>query len=103
MPKIPPLTLEQKRAALQKAQLMRSKRSDIRKKLKAGKMTLVDVLGRADEETIGRMRVTYLLQSLPKIGKVRSKKIMDEIGINESRRVQGLGSRQRDALIKKLG
>jgi ribosomal protein S13 len=66
-------------------------------------MTLTDVLDKSDDEVIGRMRVAYLLQSLPKIGKVRTRKIMQDIGINESRRVQGLGSRQRQALIERFG
>jgi ribosomal protein S13 len=60
-------------------------------------------LDKSDDEVIGRMRVAYLLQSLPKIGKVRTRKIMQDIGINESRRVQGLGSRQRQALIERFG
>jgi hypothetical protein len=100
---LPKLTVEEKRQALKKAQLMRSKRAEIRQELKKGKMTLTDVLDKSDDEVIGRMRVAYLLQSLPKIGKVRTRKIMQDIGINESRRVQGLGSRQRQALIERFG
>ena len=49
------------------------------------------------------MRVTYLLQSLPQVGKVTSEKLMREIGINENRRVQGLGKRQKEQLLKRLG
>lgn len=100
---LPRLTLEEKRQALKKAQLMRSKRAEIRQELKKGNMTLTDVLSKSDDEVIGRMRVAYLLQSLPKIGKVRTRKIMEDIGINESRRVQGLGSRQKQALIERFG
>lgn len=100
---LPKLTLEEKRQALKKAQLMRSKRAEIRQELKKGNMTLTDVLSKSDDEVIGRMRVAYLLQSLPKIGKVRTRKIMEDIGINESRRVQGLGSRQKQALIERFG
>lgn len=100
---LPKLTLEEKRQALKKAQLMRSKRAEIRQELKKGNMTLMDVLSKSDDEVIGRMRVAYLLQSLPKIGKVRTRKIMEDIGINESRRVQGLGSRQKQALIERFG
>ncbi|HKM17093.1 MAG TPA: nucleoid-associated protein, partial [Limnochordia bacterium] len=39
----------------------------------------------------------------PQVGKVTSKKIMEEIGINENRRVQGLGKRQINALLERLG
>lgn len=100
---LPKLTLEEKRQALKKAQLMRSKRAEIRQELKKGNLTLTEVLNRSDDEVIGKMRVAYLLQSLPKIGKVRTRKIMEDIGINESRRVQGLGSRQKQALIERFG
>jgi len=56
-----------------------------------------------DNDVIAKMRVAYLLESLPRIGKVRTRKIMNEIGIDETRRVQGLGSRQRQALIERFG
>jgi ribosomal protein S13 len=82
---------------------MRSKRAELRARLKKGTITLREVLESADDEVIAKMRVSYLIQSLPQVGKVTSKKIMDEIGINENRRVQGLGKRQIDELLKKLG
>lgn len=99
---LPKLTAEEKNRALKKAQEVRSKRAQVRADLKAGKLTLEDVLGRVDDEIIGKMRVIYLLESLPRIGKVRSRQIMEEVGIDESRRVQGLGVRQKEALLKKL-
>ncbi|HHT74344.1 MAG TPA: integration host factor [Firmicutes bacterium] len=100
---LPHLTREEKLSALQKAQEMRSKRAELRARLKKGTITLREVLESADDEVIAKMRVSYLIQSLPQVGKVTSKKIMDEIGINENRRVQGLGKRQIDELLKKLG
>ncbi|NLL42031.1 MAG: integration host factor [Firmicutes bacterium] len=100
---LPHLTQDEKLDALKKAQEMRSKRAEVRAKLKKGTMTLEEVLDSVDDEVIARMRVTYLLQSLPQVGKVTSEKIMREIGINENRRVQGLGKRQRERLLERLG
>mgnify|MGYP002408508675 CR=1 FL=1 len=100
---LPHLTQEEKLEALKKAQDMRSKRAELRAQLKRGNLTLQEVLDQADDEVIARMRVTYLLQSLPQVGKVTSEKVMREIGINENRRVQGLGTRQKDELLKRLG
>jgi hypothetical protein len=97
------LTQDEKLDALRKAQEMRSRRAEVRAKLKKGSMTLQEVLDSVDDEVIARMRVTYLLQSLPQVGKVTSEKIMREIGINENRRVQGLGKRQREKLLERLG
>lgn len=100
---LPKLSPDEKRRALQKAQEMRSKRAEIREKLKKGSLTIGEVLNRADDDVIGKMRVAYLLQSLPQVGKVTCQKIMHEIGIHESRRVQGLGKRQIGAILERLG
>lgn len=100
---LPKLTLDEKRKALMKAQDMRSQRAKLRERLKSGELTLREVLDDADQEVIARMRVSYLLQSLPQIGKVTTDRIMNEIGIHENRRVQGLGKRQIDELLKRLG
>jgi len=99
---IPSLSPKQRREALEKAQLMRKKRAELRTKLKAGEITLEEVLNDTDNEAITKMRVSYLLESLPQIGKVTAQRIMEEIGITENRRVQGLGKRQRDELLKKI-
>ncbi|MHB0885422.1 MAG: integration host factor, actinobacterial type [Bacillota bacterium] len=100
---LPKLTLEQKKKALQKAQDMRSRRKSIRERLKKGSMTLKQVLDAKNDEVLGKMRVAYLLASLPRVGKTTARKIMEEIGIDEARRVQGLGKRQREALLERLG
>ena len=100
---LPHLTQEEKMNALKKAQEMRTKRAELRTQLKKGEVTLQEVLDSSDDEVVAKMRVAYLIQSLPQVGKVTSKKIMDEIGINENRRVQGLGKRQREELLKRLG
>jgi len=44
------------------------------------------------------MKVSALLESMPGVGKVRAKQIMERLGIAESRRVRGLGANQRTAL-----
>jgi ribosomal protein S13 len=49
-------------------------------------------------EVIGKMRVVDLLQAMPGLGKVRARQLMERIGISESRRVRGLGSKQIAAL-----
>ncbi|HHY69830.1 MAG TPA: integration host factor, actinobacterial type [Bacillota bacterium] len=95
---LPELTQEERMAALEKAQDMRRARADLRAQLKKGEVTLEEVLNR-DDPVVARMKVSYLLQSMPRVGKVKAEKIMKEIGINESRRVQGLGKRQRQALL----
>ncbi len=100
---LPKLSLEEKRKALKKAQEVRSKRAKIRQNLKKGKTTIREVLNNINDDVVAKMRVVYLLESLPRIGKVKTKKIMNDIGIDETRRIQGLGNRQRQALLERLG
>ncbi|TCL62973.1 hypothetical protein EDC14_102227 [Hydrogenispora ethanolica] len=100
---LPKLSLDEKKKALKKAQEVRSKRAKIRQNLKAGKTTIREVLDNINDDVIAKMRVVYLLESLPRIGKVKTKKIMTDIGIDETRRIQGLGNRQKQALIERLG
>ena len=100
---LPKLSLEEKRRALKKAQEVRSKRAKIRQNLKKGKTTIREVLNNINDDVVAKMRVVYLLESLSRIGKVKTKKIMNDIGIDETRRIQGLGNRQKQALIERLG
>ncbi len=100
---LPKLSLEEKRRALKKAQEVRSKRAKIRQNLKKGRTTIREVLNNINDDVVAKMRVVYLLESLPRIGKVKTKKIMNDIGIDETRRIQGLGNRQKQALIERLG
>ena len=59
-------------------------------------------LGREDE-VVGRTHMLTVLESLPGIGKVKAARIMERVGISPSRRVRGLGPKQRVALEKELG
>ncbi len=99
---IPKLSPEERSKALQKAQQIRSQRMEVRNQLKAGKLTLSDILANPENEVYAKMRVKYLLESLPQIGKITAQKIMTEIGIDEARRVQGLGNRQKTQLLERL-
>ena len=99
---VPNISAEDRAKALEKAQKVRKERAAMREEMKSGKMTLGDVLARRSEDVVGGMRVKYVLESLPGIGKVRAKEIMDQIGIDENRKVKGLGSRQETALLERL-
>ena len=100
---LPKLSLEEKKKALKKAQEIRSKRAKIRQNLKQGRTTIKEILANINDDVVAKMRVAYLLESLPRIGKIRTRKIMSDIGIDETRRVQGLGNRQKQALLERFG
>jgi hypothetical protein len=100
---LPPLTPEQRAAALEKAAAARRARAEEKNKLKYSQGSLADSIQRGQTyEVIGKMKVSSLLEALPGVGKVRARQIMEEIGISESRRVRGLGSNQIAALIERF-
>ena len=98
----PQLTPEQRANALAKAAEARVARAELKNKLKAGKVTLADAL-KSTSNTVGKLKVVSLLESLPGVGKVKARKIMEDIGIADNRRVQGLGQQQKTSLLDQLG
>jgi hypothetical protein len=100
---LPPLTPEQRTAALAKAAVARRERAAAKNRLKYSQGSLADVIteGRGND-VIGKMKVSALLESLPGVGRVRARQIMEEVGISESRRVRGLGANQAAALIARF-
>lgn len=100
---LPNLSEEDRKRALQKAAEARQKRAELRQQIKDGKMSFADVMKKSDDPIIARMKVSTLLESLPGFGKAKAAKIMSELGISESRRVQGLGARQKQQLMERLG
>jgi len=101
MPLPPALSPDERQAALAKAAAARRQRAELKDKLKMGSTTLKELLDQAErDEVVGKMKVVTVLESLPGVGKVRARRMMEQIGISEARRVRGLGDKQRDALLK---
>jgi hypothetical protein len=96
---LPTLTEEQRRDALAKAAVARKKRAELKDQLKTGRLRLGDILTRKEDDTIAKMRVSSVLESLPGVGKVRARKLMERFDISTSRRVRGLGAKQKEALL----
>lgn len=101
---LPPLTPEQRAAALAKAAQARQARAALKVRLKAHDTDLPAVLeeGQSDE-VIGKMKVVAVLEAMPGIGKVRAQQIMTRLEISPARRVRGLGVKQRQALVQEFG
>ena len=100
----PVLSDEQRRAALAKAAEARRARAELKERLKMRSLTLAELFDKADDdEVIGKTKVLAVIESLPGVGKVKARRLMDEVGISESRRVRGLGGQQRAALLVAVG
>jgi hypothetical protein len=96
---LPPLTPEQRQAALEKAAASRRERAEVKNRLKTSGATILEVIKEGQvNEVVGRMKVLDLLQAMPGLGKVRARQVMERLGIAESRRVSGLGAKQIVAL-----
>jgi signal recognition particle GTPase len=103
MPLPPSLSPEQRQAALDKAAVARRQRAELKDKLKMGSLSLKELLDQAQgNEVVGKMKMLAVLESLPGLGKVKARRLMEDVGISETRRVQGLGANQRAALFEKL-
>jgi len=100
---LPPLTPEQRKAALEKAAAARRARADVKDQLKHAGLTLPEILSSGEtDDVIGKMKVSALLEAMPGVGKVRAQRIMDKLEISPSRRVRGLGAKQRSALEREF-
>ncbi|MFC6713989.1 integration host factor, actinobacterial type [Branchiibius cervicis] len=100
---LPTLTPEQRAEALAKAAAARRERAEIKNRLKYSQGSLREVIEAGQEnEVIGKMKVTALLESLPGVGPVTARQIMDEIRIAHTRRVRGLGVNQITALLERF-
>ncbi len=96
----PQLTDEQRQAALAKAAEARRVRAELKERLKMGSLNLSELFAlAAADEMVGKMKVIAVLESLPGVGKVKARGIMDTVGIADTRRVRGLGEQQRKSLL----
>ncbi len=100
---LPQLTPEQRADALAKAATARRDRAAVKSRLKNSQGSLKDVVAEGKEnDVVGKMKVSALLESMPGVGRVRARQIMEEVGISESRRVRGLGTNQTRALLERF-
>lgn len=97
----PKLTDEQRKAALAKAAEARRVRAEMKELLRTGSLTLSEVFERAEDDNIvANTKIFAVLISLPGFGKIKAKRLMEDLGIAENRRVRGLGDRQRAKLLE---
>lgn len=94
----PPLDPETRRRNAEIAIAARKERSRIKSQLKDGSLSMREIL-ESEENAARRMRVIELLTALPQIGPLRAQNLMERVGISPTRRIAGLGVRQRRELL----
>jgi hypothetical protein len=103
-PTPPQLSQEQRVAASKLAVANRRRRAEVKREVKLGHLSLRQVLDLAAvDEVVAQMRAIDLLESLPSIGEVKAARLMRTIDIAASRRLRGLGPKQREDLLRLVG
>ena len=96
----PEMTDEQRARALARAAEARRVRAEVKQLLKTGSLTLDELFARAEEdELIAGIKVGAVVVSMPHMGKIKAIRLLEELGIDEKKRLRGLGSRQKEALL----
>jgi hypothetical protein len=100
---MPIRTVEERDAALMAARDARRARAQLRADIRNGQLNACEVLtGYPSNDDWARVKVSWLLESIPGMGKVKVGSLMDRLRIAPSRRVRGLGVHQRSALVETL-
>lgn len=98
----PSLTLEERRAALVKAATARKERAVFKEEVKNGSKNWR--LAFSDpRDSIQKLRVRELLESIPGFGEMRAAIVLERANISLTRRIQGIGRNQREALERLIG
>jgi hypothetical protein len=99
---VPARSLDQRLEALARANEVRSRRAALKDALKRGEQDLRDVLA-APPEYLRTAKVLDLLMATPKLGRVKSARVLEQCRISPSKTVGGLSERQRAKLLAYLG
>ena len=94
----PARSLDQRMEALKRANDIRVKRAQLKKDLKAGKVRVEEILA-APPEYVETAKVFDMLMAVPKFGRVKAARFLNQCRISQSKTVGGLSERQRAELI----
>lgn len=98
---LPDMPREDRARALEQAKAARTRRAELLREVSSGARTVAEVLELADGDACyERIKVIALIKAVPGYGDVLARRLMEEIGIAESRRLRGLGYKQRAALLE---
>ena len=97
----PERSLLQRMDALQRANQIRTRRAQLKKDLKAGRVSIHTLL-LDPPEYLQTAKVFDLLLAVPKYGRVKVNRILTHCRISPSKTIGGLSERQRNELVSYL-
>lgn len=84
--------------ALQRANDIRVKRAQLKRDLKAGRVQVEDILANPPDY-VSTAKVFDVLLAVPKFGRVKAARFLNQCRISQSKTVAGLSERQRQELV----
>jgi S13-like protein len=97
----PKRSLDQRMEALQRANDIRSKRAQLKRDLKGGKAKIQTLL-LDPPEYVMTAKVFDMLLAVPKYGRVKANRVLNQCRISPSKTIGGLSERQRGELVSQL-
>jgi hypothetical protein len=97
----PERSLTQRLDALERANIVRTRRAQLKRDLKSGRCSIHTLL-LEPPEYIETAKVFDMLLAVPKYGRVKVNKVLTQCRISPSKTIGGLSQRQRDELVKLL-
>jgi hypothetical protein len=97
----PERSLAQRMEALQRANQIRSDRAQLKRDLKSGRMSIVELLSGPPEYLL-TAKVFDMIVAVPKFGRVKANRVLTQCRISPSKTIGGLTDRQRSELVELL-
>ncbi|MEX0620377.1 MAG: integration host factor, actinobacterial type [Solirubrobacterales bacterium] len=97
-PDTPERSLDQRMDALKRANDIRTARAKLKKDLKAGRASILELL-ESPPEYVLTAKVFDLLLAVPKYGRVKANRILNQCRISPAKTVGGLSERQRKEMV----
>ena len=91
-------SLDQRMEALRRANEIRVRRAQLKKELKAGSVQIESVL-QDQPDYVETAKVIDILMAVPKFGRVKAARFLNQCRISQSKTVGGLSERQRSELV----
>ncbi len=100
-PEAPERSLDQRMEALKRANDIRTARAQLKRDLKAGRKTIHDLLD-SPPEYVTTAKVFDMLLAVPKYGRVKANRVLNQCRISPAKTIGGLSERQRGELVTLL-
>jgi S13-like H2TH domain len=97
----PERSLDQRMDALGKANAIRTRRAQLKRDLKGGRTSIHKLL-LDPPEWVETAKVFDMLLAVPKYGRVKANKVLNQCRISPSKTIGGLSERQRTELVQML-